>query len=112
VGERFVLTNSRGERRAVLTVDEQDNPLLALYAPGERADIALGFQGGAIPVLVMRKDGRPRIGLTLQSDGTPAVVLYDAAGGARIVLDIDAGDDDGRIFVNGNLVFAPTQTEP
>jgi len=80
---RLELVDSSGDLRAVLGVDQTEQPHLTLYG----------------------SDGEPRLTLVLSGDTSPQLTLTDARGEPRALLELDADgnprlglfDDQGRI---------------
>jgi hypothetical protein len=86
--EQFVLVDSRGERRATLSLDDDDGgPALALSdASGRaRAAIRLGVDG-APSVVLYDTIGRRRLEIALKPDGATGLGLYDETGEGRAEL--------------------------
>ena len=84
--EQFVLVDSRGERRATLSLDD-GGPALALSdASGRaRAAIRLGVDG-APSVVLYDTIGRRRLEIALKPDGATGLGLYDETGEGRAEL--------------------------
>ena len=85
--EEFVLVDSRGERRAALSVAADGAPALTLSdaAGTVRAAVRLNFEGA--PALVLYDAiGRRRLEVALKPDSTTGIGLYDEAGEGRAEL--------------------------
>jgi hypothetical protein len=74
---RFVLVNAEGAPLAALEATPEGAPRLSLQA----------------------RDGVARLSLALAANGTPSVVLSDAAGGRRVALE--AAPEESRVSVMG-----------
>lgn len=92
-GERFVLRDKRGVRRADLTVSAQGDPMLRLNDVKGKARAALMVRSdGAVSLRLSDRDGETRVNLSVRAEGDPELALMNRDGRSAIKLAVT---DDG-----------------
>lgn len=87
--EEFILRDSAGTPRAVLSLKAEGAPTLAFFDPSGKTRAWLGVRRGGSPYLVFADHaGKPRAGLSVKDDGSPDLTFIDFIGNPRALLQV------------------------
>lgn len=87
--EEFILRDSAGTPRAVLSLKAEGAPTLAFFDPSGKTRAWFGVRGGGSPYLIFADHaGKPRAGLSVKDDGSPVLTFIDLIGNPRALLQV------------------------
>jgi hypothetical protein len=97
--EEFVLRDSAGTPRAVLSLKAEGGPTLAFFDPSGKTRAWLGVRGGGSPYLLFADQaGKPRAGLSVKDDGSPDLTFIDLTGNPRALLQVPSDGQASLAF--------------
>ncbi len=94
--EEFVLRDSAGTPRAVLSLKPDGAPTMAFFDPAGKPRAWVGVKNSGSPYLLFAdQGGKPRAGLSVKDDGSPDLTFIDLTGNPRAVLQVPADGQAG-----------------